>query len=170
MIAHHNVSTQSFKSPIGELIIGSYKDKLCLCDWRYRRMRTRIDKRIQSSLNATYIEQNSSVIEHAIAVLRAYFANELTQFELPLLMLGTPFQQNVWSALLDIPYGKTNSYIDLARNIQNEKAVRAVASANGANAISIIIPCHRVIGCKGELTGYAGGLPAKKRLLALEQL
>ena len=133
-------------------------------------MRTRIDKRIQSSLNATYIEQNSSVIEHAIAVLRAYFANELTQFELPLLMLGTPFQQNVWSALLDIPYGKTNSYIDLARNIQNEKAVHAVASANGANAISIIIPCHRVIGCKGELTGYAGGLPAKKRLLALEQL
>jgi len=84
-------------------------------------------------------------------------------------MVGTDFQKNVWEALLKVPYGTTSTYLQLAKDIDNEKAVRAVANANGANAIGIIIPCHRIIGTNGELTGYAGGLPLKKRLLKLEQ-
>ncbi|MEO1897389.1 MAG: methylated-DNA--[protein]-cysteine S-methyltransferase [Cycloclasticus sp.] len=132
-------------------------------------MRTTIDKRIQSALSAEYIEQPCSTIDKTIRQLDEYFANQREQFDLPLLMLGTDFQQTVWKTLLTIPYGSTNSYLELANNVGNEKAVRAVATANGANAMSIVIPCHRVIGSGGELTGYAGGLPAKKRLLALEQ-
>jgi len=83
-------------------------------------------------------------------------------------MLGSDFQKSVWKALLEIPYGKTASYLELAKKIGNEKAVRAVANANGANAIGIIIPCHRIIGSDGSLTGYGGGLPLKKKLLELE--
>ena len=165
----NTISTQSYKTPYGELLLGSLNEQLCLCDWQYRRMRTTVDKRIQTLLSATYIHQTSGVIEHATSQLDEYFQQKRTQFSIPLLMAGTEFQQSVWSALINIPYGTTASYLELAKSIKNEKAVRAVASANGANAMSIIIPCHRVIGSNGELTGYAGGLPAKKRLLKLEQ-
>ena len=165
----NTIPTQSYKTPYGELLLGSLNEQLCLCDWQYRRMRTTIDKRIQTLLGATYIDQTSDVIEHAISQLDEYFQQKRTQFSVPLLMAGTEFQQTAWSALINIPYGTTSSYLELAKSIKKEKAVRAVASANGANAMSIIIPCHRVIGSNGELTGYAGGLPAKKRLLKLEQ-
>ena len=84
-------------------------------------------------------------------------------------MIGTDFQKDVWRALTEIPYGKTVTYTELAKAIKQENAVRAVAGANGANAIAIIIPCHRVIGSSGELTGYGGGLSVKKRLLKLER-
>ena len=84
-------------------------------------------------------------------------------------MVGTDFQKSVWNALLKVPYGTTSSYLQLAKVINNAKAVRAVASANGANSMAIIIPCHRIIGSNGELVGYAGGLPIKKRLLTLEK-
>ncbi|OUR86251.1 cysteine methyltransferase, partial [Cycloclasticus sp. 44_32_T64] len=158
-----------YKSPVGELLIGAFENQLCLCDWQYRRMRTTIDKRLQSALNATYIEKRCQVTDNTVEQLNNYFCKKRQQFDLPLLMLGTDFQQQVWNALLNIPYGANISYQTLANNINNKKAVRAVASANGANAISIIIPCHRVVASNGELTGYAGGLNAKKRLLALEQ-
>ena len=165
----NTISTQSHKTPYGELLLGSFNEQLCLCDWQYRRMRTTIDKRIQTSLAANYIEQTSDVINNTIVQLDEYFQQKRTQFDIPLLMAGTDFQQSVWNALINIPYSSTTSYLELAESINNKKAVRAVASANGANAMSIIIPCHRVIGSNGELTGYAGGLPAKKRLLKLEQ-
>jgi len=84
-------------------------------------------------------------------------------------MVGTDFQKSVWNALMRVPYGATSTYLQLAKDIDNEKAVRAVASANGANSIGLIIPCHRIIGSDGELVGYGGGLPVKKRLLKLEQ-
>ncbi len=93
--------------------------------------------------------------------LDEYFARERRDFDLPLLAIGTVFQKNVWDALLKIPFGKTSSYQQLARDIGNANAVRAVAAANGANAISIIVPCHRVVGSNGNLVGYAGGLKAK---------
>ncbi len=83
-------------------------------------------------------------------------------------MIGTAFQKHVWHELLQVPYGTTSSYLQLAEKIGNQRAVRAVAGANGANAISILIPCHRIIGSSGELVGYAGGLRAKKNLLKLE--
>ena len=101
--------------------------------------------------------------------LRAYFAGELETFELALAPGGTPFQQKVWSELLKIPYGETTSYGELARRIGNPNASRAVGLANGSNPIPIIIPCHRVIGSNGNLTGYGGGLPIKEKLLALEK-
>ena len=99
----------------------------------------------------------------------AYFAGERTTFDLPLSPRGTDFQRAVWKALCDIPYGETISYAELARRIDRPRAVRAVGLANGANPLSIIVPCHRVIGSNGSLTGYGGGLDAKRWLLDLEQ-
>jgi methylated-DNA-[protein]-cysteine S-methyltransferase len=100
--------------------------------------------------------------------LREYFAGERTRFDLPLQMEGTDFQREVWSALLDIDYGRTKSYGDLAQRIGRPDAVRAVGLANGRNPISIVVPCHRVIGASGSLTGYGGGLERKRFLLELE--
>lgn len=100
--------------------------------------------------------------------LAAYFAGELTQFEVDLAPLGTPFQQKVWAALCRIPYGRTASYLDVATAVGNERACRAVGGANGKNPIPIIIPCHRVIGKSGKLVGFSSGLDIKTRLLQLE--
>jgi len=165
----HKINIHHYNSPVGEILLGSYEDKLCLADWRYRRMRSTIDKRIQKGLKAEYVEESSSVIEETIKQLQAYFIGERKTFDIPLLMIGTDFQKSVWDGLIKIPYGTTAAYLELSKNIGNEKAVRAVASANGANAISILIPCHRIIGSNGDLVGYAGGLPAKKKLLELEK-
>lgn len=104
----------------------------------------------------------------AAAQLREYFAGQRTQFDLAVAPEGTPFQQTVWRALQDIPYGETTSYGELARRIGDVKATRAVGLANGANPIAIVIPCHRVIGASGALTGFGGGLPTKRALLDLE--
>jgi methylated-DNA-[protein]-cysteine S-methyltransferase len=104
----------------------------------------------------------------ALAQLRAYFAGELRKFDLALTPEGTPFQLEVWSALRRIPYGKTVSYGGLARQLGRQNASRAVGAANGVNPIPIIIPCHRVIGSDGSLTGFGGGLAIKRRLLELE--
>jgi methylated-DNA-[protein]-cysteine S-methyltransferase len=101
--------------------------------------------------------------------LRAYFAGELENFDLELAPQGTPFQLTVWNRLREIPFGETISYGELARRIGNPDASRAVGLANGSNPIPIVIPCHRVIGSNGKLTGYGGGLPIKEKLLALER-
>jgi len=162
------ISIQYYKSPIGELLLGSYDGKLCLADMKYRKMRTTIDTRIQKGLNAEYVEQSSEVIEETIKQMKEYFSGERKEFDIPLLLVGSDFQKSVWEGLMQIPYGSTASYLELSKNIGNEKAVRAVASANGANAIAILIPCHRIIGSDGKLVGYAGGLSAKKKLLELE--
>jgi methylated-DNA-[protein]-cysteine S-methyltransferase len=100
--------------------------------------------------------------------LTEYFAGTRRTFDIPLALEGTPFQREVWTALLDIPYGSTTTYGELARRIGRPAAVRAVGAANGANPIPVIVPCHRVIGSNGTLTGYGGGLPRKKMLLELE--
>lgn len=157
-----------YKSPVGELLLGGYGDDLCIADWRYRRMRSTIDARIKTALQASFIEQSSPVLVETIKQLDAYFKGELKEFDIPVQLVGTSFQQKVWSALNTIPYGETETSLGLSKKLGNEKAIRAVATANGANALSIIIPCHRIIGSDGSLTGYAGGLPAKKELLALE--
>ena len=164
----NTINVQTHKSSVGELLLGSYDGKLCLADWKYRRMRTTIDKRLKKGLKAEYSEESSEVIEETIKQMKEYFANERQAFDIPMLMVGTEFQKSVWQGLIKIPYGTTASYLELSKNIGNEKAERAVASANGANAISILIPCHRIIGSNGDLVGYAGGLPAKKKLLELE--
>lgn len=157
-----------WKTAYGELMLGSFQDKLCLCDWRYRKKRVAIDQRVQKEWSAAYIGSSSDIIEEAKRQLTAYFRKELTRFDLPIIMAGSPFQQLVWTTLMQIPYGSTQSYVGLARSLDKEDAVRAVAAANGANALSIIVPCHRVLGSHGQLVGYAGGLEAKKQLLLLE--
>jgi len=162
------IEIQTYKSPVGEILLGSYEGKLCMADWKYRRMRTTIDNRLQKGLKAEYVEQSSEIIEEMMKQMKEYFAGERKVFDIPLQLVGTDFQKSVWQGLIETPYGTTASYLDLSKRIGNEKAVRAVASANGANAISIIVPCHRIIGSNGDLVGYAGGLPAKKKLLELE--
>lgn len=108
------------------------------------------------------------ILSEAVRQLRAYFAGQLRQFDLPLDMQGTAFQLRVWRELARIPYGETRSYRQVAEAIAAPRAVRAVGAANGANPIPIVVPCHRVIGSSGKLVGYDGGLPLKKRLLELE--
>lgn len=158
-----------YSSPVGELILGDYNDQLCLCDWQYRKMREEVDKRLLNGLQVTFESQSTPLLKETVRQLEAYFDQKLTRFDLPLLLVGTDFQQSVWKALRQIEYGKTQTYLGLAKHLNNPKAIRAVASANGANAISIIIPCHRIIGSNQELVGYAGGLTAKRKLLTLEQ-
>lgn len=112
--------------------------------------------------------EDRNYFKDTIAQLRSYFAGRLKDFDLPLAPEGTSFQLAVWERLCDIPYGATMSYGELARQVGNPRASRAVGLANGSNPIPIVIPCHRVIGSNGKLTGYGGGLPIKEKLLALE--
>jgi len=118
---------------------------------------------------AESVEDTEPVLEAAAEQLREYFAGERTAFDLPLTLDGTPFQQQAWRALADIPYGETVSYGEQARRIGKPEAIRAIGAANGRNPIAIVLPCHRVIGADGSLTGFGGGLETKRRLLDLEQ-
>lgn len=163
-----NIKIKHITTQYGELILGSYQDALCLCDWRYRKMRPAIDERIQKGLKADYVEEESQINNETEKQLQEYFSKQRKQFDIPLQLVGTEFQKTIWNILLEIPYGEIDSYLGISKKINNEKAIRAVAAANGANAISIIVPCHRIIGSDGELIGYAGGLNAKKKLLQLE--
>lgn len=158
-----------YNFPCGEMILGSFDGKLCLCDWADGRRRASIDKRLQRILNAYYVEGSSDVIQMARQQLNEYFLNQRQEFDIPLLFIGTDFQKKVWNELLKIPYGTIVSYGELARRIGMPKSVRAVANTNAVNAISIIVPCHRVIGSDGSLTGYGGGLDRKRFLLELEK-
>lgn len=164
----NKVIVRNYRSPVGELIIGSFHDQLCICDWRYRTMRDQVDARIKKQLDAIFEEGTSDVIEQTITQLDEYFSGDREVFDLPIVLIGTDFQKSIWNKLIEIPFGKTSTYLELSKKYGNTKAVRAVASANGANAISIIIPCHRIIGSDGALVGYAGGLAAKEKLLKLE--
>ena len=114
-------------------------------------------------------KRDDRAMREVVRELTAYFAGELRQFSLPLAPQGTPFQLDVWNALRAIPYGETRSYGELAERIGRPAAVRAVGAANGANPLPIVVPCHRVIGSNGSLTGFGGGIPLKQALLALER-
>lgn len=151
------------------MVLGSIAGQLCLCDWDEETRRDRIDRRILHRLKATFEESESPTLLRASVELDEYFKGERTRFDIPLVFSGTDFQCCVWEELLKIPYGQTISYGEQARRIGHPQSVRAVASANAANPISIFVPCHRVIGARHTLTGYAGGLEAKRFLLALEQ-
>ncbi|WP_422745830.1 methylated-DNA--[protein]-cysteine S-methyltransferase [Mycobacterium sp. WMMD1722] len=120
--------------------------------------------------NRTGWSRDDGIFDDAVAQLAAYFRGELTTFDLELELTGTAFQRRVWEALLTIPYGETRSYAEIARKIGAPGAFRAVGLANGHNPVGIIVPCHRVIGANGSLTGYGGGLDRKRLLLALERM
>jgi methylated-DNA-[protein]-cysteine S-methyltransferase len=165
----NQINIQYYKTKIGELIIGSFDNKLSILNFRYKKMRTAVDNRIKNGLNAEFIEKDDEILIKTRKQLDEYLNGDRKEFNLPLLMVGTDFQKSVWKALMKVPYGSTSTYLQIAKNIDNENAVRAVGSANGANAISLIIPCHRIIGNNGQLVGYGGGLSVKKLLLNLEQ-
>ena len=163
------IIVQRYLSPCGELVLGSFDDKLCLCDWEGGRHRKSTELKLKRLLKAEFKEGISDVVEIAQKQLDEYFQRERRNFDLPLLFVGTDFQKRVWCELLNIPYGTSISYGEMARRLGMPKAVRALANANGANALSIIVPCHRVIGSDGSLTGYGGGLERKRFLLDLEK-
>lgn len=142
----------SFDSPLGPVTITSH-DNQTICD---------------VSFASPVYQTSCAVTEHGKQQLVEYFAGQRRQFSLPLAPQGTPFQQQVWQALCEIPFGHTASYRDIAQAIDNPKGVRAVGMANSRNPIAIIIPCHRIIGANGTLTGYTGGLDKKAWLLQLE--
>jgi len=164
----NQINIQEYKTKYAHFILGSFDNKLCLLDFRYRKMRTTVDNRLKKGFDAEFVEKDDEILRETKKQLDEYFEMKRKKFDIPIITTGSDFQQSVWKALLKVPYGTTSTYLQLARDIDNEKAVRAVASANGANSIGIIIPCHRIIGSDGSLTGYGGGLPLKKRLLKLE--
>ena len=148
-------------SPVGELTLVARDGKLSAILWEVERAnRVRLGELIEA--------HDSPVLLETERQLQQYFAGTRNQFELELDFTGTDFQKQVWQALLTIPFGETRSYSQIAQQIGNPKAVRAVGAANGRNPISIIAPCHRVVGASGGLTGFAGGLEAKQYLLTLE--
>ena len=163
-----HINIQYFNSSCGLFVLASFGDKLCLCDWSNNPCAERNKRRIERYLNASFTIETTSVLEEAKRQLDGYFAGNRKAFTIPLHLVGTDFQQQAWNELLNIPYGATTSYKEIAQNIGKPKAARAVAGAIGANGISILIPCHRVIGSDKSLTGYAGGLKAKKMLLQIE--
>lgn len=158
--------TQIYSAPCGDLLLGSLGEELCLCEWATRAGRCGA---LAQKLGADVLDAPSPVIEQAVRELDEYFAGGRRQFDVPLLRVGTDFQKHVWQALLDIPFGQARSYAWLAQRVGHPKAARAVGAALRANRIAIFIPCHRVTGSDGGLTGFAGGLPAKEFLLKIEQ-
>lgn len=163
------ICTSVYDSPCGELTLGEYRGELCLCDWNAEGRRERVDRRLQCLLKAQMRNGESLLLDEACRQLDEYFAHRRNTFDLPLRPYGTPFQSAVWTALLQVPYGQTWTYARLAASLGKPKAVRAVASAVGANPLSLFLPCHRIIGSNGTLAGYAGGLAAKQFLLDLER-
>jgi methylated-DNA-[protein]-cysteine S-methyltransferase len=148
-------------SPVGLLKLVASDQGLAAILWENDR-----PGRVRLELGAE--DKSHPVLRETERQLKDYFAKKLERFTLPLDFVGTEFQKKVWAALLTIPFGETRSYGEIARQIGSPKAVRAVGAANGRNPISIVAPCHRVIGSTGKLTGFAGGLDAKACLLGLE--
>lgn len=148
-------------SPVGQLKLVANGERLAAILWEN-------DKPNRVRLGELSEEKSRPVLIETERQLNEYFAGTRETFDVALDFQGTPFQQKVWHALLTIPYGQTRSYAEIAQQIGNVNAVRAVGAANGRNPISIVAPCHRVIGASGELTGFAGGLANKMLLLSLE--
>lgn len=155
-------------TPLGAMLICATDKGICMLEFTNRKMLETELQDIQKRLQMPISVGENQHIAQAKAELAEYFAGTRTQFSVALDTVGTDFQKAVWQSLLHIPYGSTISYLEQATSMKKPKAVRAVASANGYNKISIIIPCHRVIGSNGKLTGYGGGLERKKWLLDFE--
>ena len=163
--------TQVDDSPVGPLLLAGDQDALHVLAFGVAPVGRR--HKLQTSrpreLDATWQPDVQGVLLPIRKELDRYFAGDLQKFATPVAFSGTEFQNTVWRELTRIPYGETISYLELAKRIRNPKAVRAVGLANGANPIAIIVPCHRVIGSNGSLTGFGGGLPTKRALLELEK-
>lgn len=162
------INLKRIETPLGTMIACASEQGICLLEFSDRKMLETELKDIAKILNAVIIQGENSFFEILEAQLSEYFSGKRTFFSVPLHLLGTDFQQKVWEILQTIPYGETRSYKEQAIAISSPESVRAVANANGMNRISILVPCHRVIGSDGQLTGYGGGIWRKKYLLELE--
>ncbi len=156
------------ESPLGAMIAGTSSQGICFLEWRDRGGIERILQRVEQRYRLPVKQGEHPYVQRLIKELAEYFRGARAAFTGPLHIAGTAFEQSVWNQLLAIPHGETRSYGDLARALGNPGASRAVGRANGANYISILIPCHRVCDSNGNLHGYGGGLWRKKRLLDLE--
>ena len=153
---------KEMKSPVGKLKLVASANTLVAVLWKHERPnRVELDTMVLNPHHPILLETNRQLTE--------YFSGARTEFDLPLEPRGSEFQKRVWQALRAIPFGTTRTYLELAKTIGSSDAVRAVGAANGKNPLSIIVPCHRVIGSKGALTGFAGGLDVKAKLLAFEK-
>jgi len=163
------IHVNRISTPLGSMLAGTTDKALCLLEFIDRRMLETQLQRLQKYYNASFVPGSNQITEQTSKEMEQYFNGNRKEFTVPVDIPGSEFQQKVWNQLQQIPYGRTRSYKEQAKAIGNLKAIRAVATANGDNRISIIIPCHRVIGSDGSLTGYGGGLWRKKYLLNLEQ-
>lgn len=163
------IDLKRIETPLGTMYACAVAEGICLLEFTDRKMLETELKTLAKLFNATIIQGNNKHFDVLEKELSEYFAGNRKEFSVPLATQGTEFQSIVWEALLKIPYATTKTYKQQAEAINNPNAIRAVANANGMNRISIIIPCHRVIGSDGELTGYGGGLWRKKYLLELEE-
>jgi AraC family transcriptional regulator of adaptative response/methylated-DNA-[protein]-cysteine methyltransferase len=161
------VMLRTIDTPIGALLAGATERAIVLCDFAERRMIAAQLAAVRRRIGPT-VEGTNALLDELERQLRAYFAGERRDFDLPLDIPGSPFQERVWNELRRIPYGATISYRELAERVEAGGAFRAVGRANGANRVAVIVPCHRVIAAGGGLGGYGGGLDAKRHLLALE--
>lgn len=159
---------QHWSSPCGPMSIASLGDELVMSDWIEGWHRQTILNRFDRLLKPVWIDETTPVISEAIKELQQYFNRERTDFDLPVRLIGTPFQIKIWLALQKIPYGEIKTYGDIAQAIGQPKANRAVGGAVGQNPLSIVVPCHRVLGNRNALTGYGGGMLAKEKLLEIE--
>jgi AraC family transcriptional regulator, regulatory protein of adaptative response / methylated-DNA-[protein]-cysteine methyltransferase len=159
------LATRRILTPLGPMVACATDGALCLLEFADRRMLERQLRRLSRRLGATLVPRTNAVLEAAARELEAYFAGRLTTFSVPIDQPGSEFQQAVWAALRAVAFGRTVSYGDLAGSLTPPSHARAVGRANGDNAVAIIVPCHRVVGADGGLTGYGGGLWRKRRLL-----
>jgi len=163
------VTLSRIETPLGPMLGGAGQEGICLLEFVDRRAIETQVASLRKRLKAALVRGSAPLLDQLSEQLRGYFAGSLRQFSLPLDLRGTPFQREAWSALLKIPFGQTRSYADQARLVGRASAVRAVARANGDNRIAILVPCHRVVGADGSLTGYGGGLWRKRWLLDHER-
>lgn len=158
-----------YASPLGEMLGILSPDGLCLLEFVGQGGVAREKAQVEAARGGTLAKAGANALTEQLGrELAEYFAGQRQRFDVPLDLIGTPFQLRVWQALLAVPYGHTCSYGQQAQHIGQPTATRAVAAANGQNKVSVIVPCHRVIGSNGTLTGYGGGLPRKQWLLSLE--
>ena len=155
-------------TPLGDMLAVASDQGLCLLEFDGQSGVERELAQVETARGGPARDGRNAVLDQLAVELAAYFAGQRQQFGVPLDLVGTPFQMAAWQALLTIPYGRTRSYAEQARAIGKPTATRAVAAANGQNKVSIVVPCHRVIGSDGILTGFGGGLPRKRALLNLE--
>jgi AraC family transcriptional regulator of adaptative response/methylated-DNA-[protein]-cysteine methyltransferase len=163
------IRTVKIESPLGELIAGATDEGICLLEFNDRKRAATECRDLVRLLNQPMEEGENEHLTILIQQLAEYFSGSRKKFSIPLVTPGTDFQKEAWNELMEIPFGSTRSYQEQANALNRPDSVRAVANANGTNRISIVIPCHRVIGTNGRLTGYGGGLKRKKWLLDHEK-